>query len=178
MCSNNTETNKITNKPRSRRRRNALQQELVREGMPEEQQRAIMSELEKRESDYMRLQRQRMGADDFEPLTIIGRGAFGEVRREPAGAVARAEGACGRGGGRRRGLRARARAAGRGGPPGSGRSEPGARVCACPLLEKKTTLRARHCFPGPPPPPATPPPLPTPNTHARPAGALRAQGHN
>ncbi|KIY97675.1 protein kinase, putative [Monoraphidium neglectum] len=48
--------------------------------MPEEQQRAIMGELEKRESDYMRLQRQRMSADDFEPLTIIGRGAFGEVR--------------------------------------------------------------------------------------------------
>ena len=48
--------------------------------MPEDQQRAIMSELEKRESDYMRLQRQRMSADDFEPLTIIGRGAFGEVR--------------------------------------------------------------------------------------------------
>lgn len=61
-------------------RRTALQQELVREGMPEDQQRAIMCELEKRESDYMRLQRQRMSADDFEPLTIIGRGAFGEVR--------------------------------------------------------------------------------------------------
>jgi len=27
----------------------------------------------------MRLQRQRLSADDFEPLTIIGRGAFGEV---------------------------------------------------------------------------------------------------
>jgi hypothetical protein len=62
-------------------RRNALQQELVREGMPEDQQRAILTELEKRESDYMRLQRQRMCADDFEPLTIIGRGAFGEVGR-------------------------------------------------------------------------------------------------
>ncbi len=47
--------------------------------MPEDQRRAIMSELERRESDYTRLQRQRMGADDFEPLTIIGRGAFGEV---------------------------------------------------------------------------------------------------
>jgi hypothetical protein len=70
--------------PRPRRgrphSRNALQQELVREGMPEEQQRAILTELERRESDYMRLQRQRMSADDFEPLTIIGRGAFGEVR--------------------------------------------------------------------------------------------------
>ena len=47
--------------------------------MPEDEQRKIMSELEKRESDYMRLQRQRLSADDFDPLTIIGRGAFGEV---------------------------------------------------------------------------------------------------
>lgn len=37
-------------------------------------------ELEKRESDFTRLQRARLSADDFEPLTIIGRGAFGEVR--------------------------------------------------------------------------------------------------
>ena len=27
----------------------------------------------------MRLQRHKMGADDFEPLTMIGKGAFGEV---------------------------------------------------------------------------------------------------
>lgn len=47
--------------------------------MPDEEQRKIITELEKRESDYMRLQRQRMSSDDFEPLTIIGRGAFGEV---------------------------------------------------------------------------------------------------
>jgi hypothetical protein len=58
----------------------ALEAELRREGMPEEDQKKIMGELEKRESDYMRLQRQRLSADDFEPLTIIGRGAFGEVK--------------------------------------------------------------------------------------------------
>eukprot|EP00775_Hariotina_reticulata_P001879 gene1879-2214_t len=61
-------------------RRFALEAELRREGMPEEDQKKIMGELEKRESDYIRLQRQRLSADDFEPLTIIGRGAFGEVR--------------------------------------------------------------------------------------------------
>jgi serine/threonine kinase 38 len=48
--------------------------------MPEAEAAKILGELEKRESDYMRLQRTRMTADDFEPLTIIGRGAFGEVR--------------------------------------------------------------------------------------------------
>uniref|UniRef100_A0A383V4A7 non-specific serine/threonine protein kinase n=1 Tax=Tetradesmus obliquus TaxID=3088 RepID=A0A383V4A7_TETOB len=61
-------------------RRFALESELRREGMPEAEAAKILGELEKRESDYMRLQRQRMTADDFEPLTIIGRGAFGEVR--------------------------------------------------------------------------------------------------
>eukprot|EP00983_Pelagomonas_calceolata_P096059 1158085-Pelagomonas_calceolata.AAC.13 len=40
------------------------------------------------------LQRQRMSAEDFEPLTIIGRGAFGEVGpvgNEQAGEVARSQ---------------------------------------------------------------------------------------
>ncbi len=60
-------------------RRSALEKELQREGLPEEQKRQVISELEKRESDYTRLQRQRMTANDFEPLNIIGRGAFGEV---------------------------------------------------------------------------------------------------
>lgn len=54
-------------------------QELQREGLPEDQKRQILSELEKRESDFTRLQRQRMTAEDFEALSIIGRGAFGEV---------------------------------------------------------------------------------------------------
>jgi hypothetical protein len=38
------------------RRRNALQQELKGEGLPPEEQAKIIGELEKRESDYMRLQ--------------------------------------------------------------------------------------------------------------------------
>ncbi|GLC43365.1 hypothetical protein PLESTB_001335800 [Pleodorina starrii] len=61
-------------------RRNALEKELQRESLSENEKQQIISELEKRESDYTRLQRQRMTADDFEPLRIIGRGAFGEVR--------------------------------------------------------------------------------------------------
>lgn len=40
------------------------------------------------ESDYTRLQRQRMSNDDFEPLTIIGRGAFGEVHGNGVGPLA------------------------------------------------------------------------------------------
>jgi hypothetical protein len=63
-------------------RRQALEEELIREGLSEEERRGVLAELEKRESDYTRLQRQRMSSDDFEPLTIIGRGAFGEVRQD------------------------------------------------------------------------------------------------
>jgi hypothetical protein len=47
--------------------------------LPEDEQLKILGELEKRESDFTRLQRARLTSDDFEPLTIIGRGAFGEV---------------------------------------------------------------------------------------------------
>lgn len=39
----------------------------------------MLRNLEKSETEYMRLQRHKIGIDDFEQLTIIGKGAFGEV---------------------------------------------------------------------------------------------------
>ncbi|KAF9609819.1 hypothetical protein IFM89_018673 [Coptis chinensis] len=45
-----------------------------------EEQNNLLKYLEKKETEYMRLQRHKMGADDFELLTMIGKGAFGEVR--------------------------------------------------------------------------------------------------
>lgn len=45
----------------------------------EEDQNNLLKFLEKKETEYMRLQRHKMGADDFELLTMIGKGAFGEV---------------------------------------------------------------------------------------------------
>lgn len=39
----------------------------------------ILKNFEKNETEYMRIQRHKIGVDDFELLTIIGRGAFGEV---------------------------------------------------------------------------------------------------
>lgn len=33
-----------------------------------------------KETEFLRLKRTRLGKDDFEPLVVIGRGAFGEVR--------------------------------------------------------------------------------------------------
>lgn len=40
-----------------------------------------MRNLERRETEYMRLQRRKIGIDDFEQLTVIGKGAFGEVHK-------------------------------------------------------------------------------------------------
>jgi serine/threonine kinase 38 len=33
-----------------------------------------------KETEYLRLKRSRLGVEDFDPLKVIGRGAFGEVR--------------------------------------------------------------------------------------------------
>lgn len=48
--------------------------------LTEEEKQRQREDFEKREREYTRLQRTRMTAADFEPLTVIGRGAFGEVR--------------------------------------------------------------------------------------------------
>ena len=40
----------------------------------------MLKNLERRETEYMRLQRRKVRIDDFEQLTVIGKGAFGEVR--------------------------------------------------------------------------------------------------
>lgn len=39
----------------------------------------LLKELERKETEYIRLKRHKISVDDFELLTIIGRGAFGEV---------------------------------------------------------------------------------------------------
>lgn len=44
-----------------------------------EEQEEMLRNLERRETEYMRLQRRKIGIDDFEQLNLIGKGAFGEV---------------------------------------------------------------------------------------------------
>jgi serine/threonine kinase 38 len=61
-------------------RRNMLERKLADAEVPEEEQNKLLKSLDKRETEYMRRQRHKMVADDFEPLTMIGKGAFGEVR--------------------------------------------------------------------------------------------------
>ena len=48
--------------------------------LTEEERSAALAELQRRETEYTRLRRQKLTVEDFAPLTIIGRGAFGEVR--------------------------------------------------------------------------------------------------
>lgn len=48
--------------------------------MSEEEVHNILKQFEKKETEYMRLQRHKMSVEDFDLLTMIGKGAFGEVK--------------------------------------------------------------------------------------------------
>ncbi|KAI3460230.1 hypothetical protein Pfo_016893 [Paulownia fortunei] len=61
-------------------RRRALQIRAQEDQVSSEEEERMLRNLEKRETEYMRLQRHKVGIDDFEQLTVIGKGAFGEVR--------------------------------------------------------------------------------------------------
>ncbi|KAJ6847479.1 serine/threonine-protein kinase 38-like [Iris pallida] len=63
-----------------RKERRILERKLADAEVSEEEQNNLLKYLEQKETEYMRLQRHKMGVDDFDLLTIIGRGAFGEVR--------------------------------------------------------------------------------------------------
>jgi len=54
-----------------------LERKLASSDVPKEEQINLIKDLE---TEFMRLKRHRICVDDFELLTIIGRGAFGEVR--------------------------------------------------------------------------------------------------
>ncbi|KAJ8433370.1 hypothetical protein Cgig2_020450 [Carnegiea gigantea] len=70
----------MKNLQQRKERRDILEKKLADAEVSKEEQNNILKYLEKKETEYMRLQRHKMGADDFEPLTMIGKGAFGEVR--------------------------------------------------------------------------------------------------
>ncbi|CAL5184746.1 unnamed protein product [Lathyrus oleraceus] len=61
-------------------RRSELQKELESSHVPEEEQINLIKDLESKETEFMRLKRHKICVEDFDLLTIIGRGAFGEVR--------------------------------------------------------------------------------------------------
>ncbi|CAI0387389.1 unnamed protein product [Linum tenue] len=61
-------------------RRSELEKVLATSHVPEEEQINLLKNLERQETEYIRLKRHKICVDDFDLLTIIGRGAFGEVR--------------------------------------------------------------------------------------------------
>lgn len=61
-------------------RRWVLERKLASSDVPEEEQINLIKDLERKETEFIRLKRNKICVNDFELLTIIGRGAFGEVR--------------------------------------------------------------------------------------------------
>lgn len=56
-----------------------LEQKLASSRVPEEEQINQLKDLERKETEYIRLKRNKICVSDFDLLDIIGRGAFGEV---------------------------------------------------------------------------------------------------
>lgn len=56
-----------------------LERNLASSDVPVEEQQNLIKDLERKETEFMRLQRQKTCVEDFDLLTIIGRGAYGEV---------------------------------------------------------------------------------------------------
>ncbi|XP_066903933.1 serine/threonine-protein kinase tricornered isoform X2 [Halyomorpha halys] len=57
-----------------------LEESLKEEGLSESQKQEKRNQHAQKETEFLRLKRSRLGVEDFEPLKVIGRGAFGEVR--------------------------------------------------------------------------------------------------
>lgn len=62
------------------RRLAKLEESLKDESLSEEQKHEKRLQHAQKETEFLRLKRSRLGVEDFEPLKVIGRGAFGEVR--------------------------------------------------------------------------------------------------
>ncbi|KAJ4895913.1 hypothetical protein Rs2_22707 [Raphanus sativus] len=63
------------------RTQSLLEQKLADADVSEEDQNNLLKFLEKKEIVYIRLQRHKLGVADFDLLTMIGKGAFGELKK-------------------------------------------------------------------------------------------------
>merc|ERR1719471_2145391 len=73
-------SNLLTQFQERKQRQKRLEDSLRDENMSEEQRAEKRQAHAVRETEFLRLKRSRLGVDDFDPLKVIGRGAFGEVR--------------------------------------------------------------------------------------------------
>ena len=56
-----------------------LEETLRDDSLSEQQKHEKRMQHAQKETEFLRLKRSRLGVEDFEPLKVIGRGAFGEV---------------------------------------------------------------------------------------------------
>lgn len=61
-------------------RHDKLEESMKEEGLSEKQKQEKRQQHAVKETEFLRLKRSRLGVEDFDPLKVIGRGAFGEVR--------------------------------------------------------------------------------------------------
>ncbi|XP_048409475.1 serine/threonine-protein kinase 38 isoform X1 [Stegostoma tigrinum] len=61
-------------------RQRKLEKVMEEEGLGDDEKKMRRSQHARKETEFLRLKRTRLGLDDFESLKVIGRGAFGEVR--------------------------------------------------------------------------------------------------
>lgn len=73
-------TNLIAQHVERKQRLAKLEESLKDENLTEEQKQEKRMQHAQKETEFLRLKRSRLGVEDFEPLKVIGRGAFGEVR--------------------------------------------------------------------------------------------------
>ena len=57
-----------------------LKDNLSAKGLTDDEKQEKLRELAAKETEFLRLRRSKLGADDFVALKVIGKGAFGEVR--------------------------------------------------------------------------------------------------
>lgn len=73
-------SNLITQHVERVKRYEQLEASMREEGLTEAQKAEKRQQRALKETEFLRLKRSRLGVEDFEPLKVIGRGAFGEVR--------------------------------------------------------------------------------------------------
>ena len=73
-------SNLISQNRERKERWQRLEDSLKAESIPEDQKIEKRLQHASKETEFLRLKRSRLGVEDFDPLKVIGRGAFGEVR--------------------------------------------------------------------------------------------------
>ena len=73
-------SNLISQHLERRHRHERLEESMKEEGLNELQKNEKRAQHALKETEFLRLKRSRLGVEDFEPLKVIGRGAFGIIK--------------------------------------------------------------------------------------------------